>query len=845
MTTNNICIIWIDKNIFNNENQEYVKRLKKNFEHTILFTNVDSAIYYMKEKINFISPFLITSGSLYQELIAKFTQNMKDISVIPKFIIFTRNYKLLYKDVFFNSGNLHTSFFTIENYINKEIELMNKKILPFNLNPYDINNNYIHIENDEKLTFERIDCLEKLYYPVYYKALIDTRPNIDKINEFTNNLLIKYENNKQIFELFSQFKSLKNIPLELLCKFYARLYTSESNFYKDMNQDLMRGYKEKFIEYIKVMYEGNKLNVFPNLYKGILYRTSIISKKEIRDIIEYKNKRSKDQDFPFAIVYSRAFLSFTKSEDISHCFKNSINNSDFYSVSYILKQEYNYDKSLCTHADIEKFSFFEKEREVLFFPLTCFEINNIEIKKEKNNCIIYLNDLGRYEAKLEKAVHGKINSIIPNSKFEEELIITKFISKNEIKSLNAISLNEKVNKYKKKYHEEEFQSQNKKFLNNLTLNNEPSPNECYNQEMDGYKNSINYFKNNNYIKYKNNYLNNNPFKKVNCNHNKQISHQFNNTIENKCFTYNENFQIIPIIKKPNNIKYNTIQNDELKQNNKILNNKFQIEKETFNHNNKNNNNIYKKIKKSLLKVNSINSIEINENAQNSNNKFIEYKSKKLQKNLNENNNKNVNLTTNNYFNSEKDIDEKLQKIKNKKINLKKKILEKSHNEINNNNIINNKQINFTNNNMNHSKNNEFKISEKNIISNGNKGNKNSILKNNENKNINKIILHNRNSINFIDGKNTNFKIKKKELINKNENQSNNENLFIEQINIDKEIQKKLSENNINNQEVKSNLNNKNNDTQNEISKKTIYQNLDHIINQFISQLNQMKPKVEN
>ena len=602
-------------------------------------------------------------------------------------------------------------------------------------------------------------------------------------------------------------KSLKNIPLEILCKFYARLYTIHSNFYKDMNQDLMRGYKENFIEYIKVMYEGNKLNVFKNSYNGILYRSSIISKKEIRDIIEYKNKRSKDQDFPFAIVYSRAFLSFTKSEKISHLFNHSITNSDFFLVKYILKQEYNYDKSLCTHADIEEFSFKEKEKEVLFFPYTCFEINNIEMKKEKNKeyYIIYLNDLGRYEAKLEKAVDGKINLIIPNSKFVEDLIITKFITKNEIESLNAISLNEKVNKYKKKYYEEEFQLQNKKFLNNLTLNNEPSPKEYYNEEMNCHKNSITYFKNNNYNKYKNNYLNNNPFKKENCYHNKAIPHQFNNKIEYKCFTYNEYFQKIPIIKKPNNIKYNSIQNDEFKQSNKIFNNKFQIEKETFNHNNKNNNKIYKKNKKSLSKFNSINSIEINANAQNSNNKLFEYKIKKLQKNLNENNNKNVNLTTNISFNPEKDIDEKLQKISSGKINLKKKILEKSHNEINNNNIINNNQINLSNNNMNHSKNNEFKISEKNIISNGNNGNKNSILENNENNSINKIILHNRNSNNFIEGKNTNFKIEKNELINEKENQSNNENLFIEQININKEIQKKHLENNINNQKVKLNI----------------------------------------
>ena len=54
-------------------------------------------------------------------------------------------------------------------------------------------------------------------------------------------------------------------------------------------------------------------------------------------------------------------------------------------------------------------------------------------------------------------------------------------------------MNEKVNKYKKKYYEEEFQLQNKKFLNNLTLNNEPRPKEYYNEEMNCHKNSITYY----------------------------------------------------------------------------------------------------------------------------------------------------------------------------------------------------------------------------------------------------------------------------------------------------------------------------------------------------------------
>ena len=44
---------------------------------------------------------------------------------------------------------------------------------------------------------------------------------------------------------------MKNIPIQILTKYYARLYTLNSNFYKDLNKDLRMNNKDKYLSYIK------------------------------------------------------------------------------------------------------------------------------------------------------------------------------------------------------------------------------------------------------------------------------------------------------------------------------------------------------------------------------------------------------------------------------------------------------------------------------------------------------------------------------------------------------------------------------------------------------------------
>ena len=74
--------------------------------------------------------------------------------------------------------------------------------------------------------------------PILYKALLDTTLN-EKVEKFTQFLYNKYsKNNKALEELLSQIYSKPDIPIELLCKYYIRIYREESNFYKDLNKEL-------------------------------------------------------------------------------------------------------------------------------------------------------------------------------------------------------------------------------------------------------------------------------------------------------------------------------------------------------------------------------------------------------------------------------------------------------------------------------------------------------------------------------------------------------------------------------------------------------------------------------
>ena len=389
-------IIWLDQNCDGDENMGYISELKfLGYYNINCFKTINEAIECLK-KIKFQDTIIIVSGSLYIPFINQLKVHLNEIYVIPKIIIFSSNTKDFIqnnaKDLqninpFYIKGGLHTNFQEIKNFIFNQSNGKNKVLLK---------------KKDEgDLIFEYIDSEEKLALPTLYKLLIDVTPN-DKIEEFTKNLYNKYSKNEKIEELLEPILSMSGIPNELLSKYYTRIYTIESPFYHDLNKELRKDNNRdnKYLPFIKVLYEGVKLESLSLAPRETLYRGSSLADSEIKKIYEFIKLKKKN--LPAGIVFSKSFLSFTKAKNIAEYFlENQTPQGDgnvkLSKVLFILESEDNIDYSLSTHADIEQLADDPREREVLFFPFSSFEIKDINWKEDKKRYEIKLLYLGKNE----------------------------------------------------------------------------------------------------------------------------------------------------------------------------------------------------------------------------------------------------------------------------------------------------------------------------------------------------------------------------------------------------------------------------------------------------------------
>ena len=434
-------VLWVDANIDNSENTEYVKELESIGSLRLkLFKNIEEAIEQLKY-LEFQETKVIISGSFYSEFIKSFKENILKMYIAPKIIVFTKNKENFVKEnkdyssnenVFYTFGGIATSFNEIKEFLKeKKIKEIKKQ--------YD----------DVQLTFERIDKKEKLVLPIFFKTLIDTISN-DNMEKYTDELYETYsKERKDLKSLLGSIASMKNIPIEILSRFYSRLYTADSTFHRNINKDLGLNKKEIYLPFIKTLYEGVKFKSLPLSNDKVLYRGSKISNVEINDIKNYIKK--KIEGLPSSIVFSKSFLSFSKEKNVAEKFlKDENKDKNLSKVLFILEKDDNCGYNLSTHGDIEKISFFPNEREVLFFPFSSFEIKSLEEKyigKEKVYEIKLLY-LGKYLKDIEndnKLINNEI--LIPNSKFKEKLEDFGLIKKEILKKINIKKIYNEFKKY--------------------------------------------------------------------------------------------------------------------------------------------------------------------------------------------------------------------------------------------------------------------------------------------------------------------------------------------------------------------------------------------------------------
>ena len=244
-------INWIDNNIYNYENKQYLKQLGYNnniianrvimsevnlhapnfndqnlLYETEAFQNVELFINYLKDKNykerRFKETIIIVSGRLFKTFVKEFNKNLKYIYIIPKIIVFTKGNFSYPENIpnkeFYKYGGIKKTFNEIKNFIDLELQRCESYPLQNQLLSSDVKKSQI---NDE-LIFEPIKDSKDLVLPMIYQVLLDLS-EIDNTT-FINDLYEKYKNDEKYVGLLNQIKTIPNIPIDLLSKYYIRMY---------------------------------------------------------------------------------------------------------------------------------------------------------------------------------------------------------------------------------------------------------------------------------------------------------------------------------------------------------------------------------------------------------------------------------------------------------------------------------------------------------------------------------------------------------------------------------------------------------------------------------------------
>ena len=443
-------IFWIDKEVHNAENSKYFKSFKENSLYKQLnlqfycFDNLEEPFDLIMNYISFKLLFIIISGRLFPNYIYKLKNHIRFIRCIPICIIFTSDHL---KEVILKRKRKHPIFkFYEENeyYINHPFYNLGgvssdfDSCLNFILNFYSCLQNQFKLKQKEKektsydgcITFEYIYNQNQLVLPFLYNELM-------KKKEVSNNeiqLFIDYLNNlreDKIAYLILPILLIKEIPYEIITKYFLRIYTEHTLFYSEINKLLMKQNGKYYQTFIDVMYKGLRDKSISLSEDDYLYRSTKMTKNEIENIMkkfeEWKLKG--DKSFPSFLLYSKCFLSFSKDEN--QILKYMGNKDEkFHDIVLILKNNYNITNKYSSNADIEFLSANTQEREVLFFPYSTFCLENIYKGeyKTKKCVIINLEYLGKYS--------NIFNNIKNDANFKKNLVnfsIIKIIQKRLLK----------------------------------------------------------------------------------------------------------------------------------------------------------------------------------------------------------------------------------------------------------------------------------------------------------------------------------------------------------------------------------------------------------------------------
>ena len=461
-------LLWIDPNIFGEENQIFLEKIKNTFNYFIniyTYTDVDDGINKLKE-IKFIPTILIISGRLYPEFILFYRYNLKEYNVILETIIFTSsktdylnknkdNTDMMLNDSYFNIGGVIDEFEELLSFL-KEEKYENKLIKI----PEQNNINLEEREND--FIYEMINSKNQLICPIFYNQIFN-KSNDESNTNFLRLIISKYSNdNNEIKKIITPLLKFSKIPIEILCKFFLKIYSLKTNFVNEMNQKLKKENCSEFTPFLLVLYEALSLKIIIPFNSQSIYYASYISKKKLNFLLN-KNFSDNNEEFPSLFIYINQFISFYKSkENAIKNLKQPKNNNDFFKVLFEIEifTELN-EEEYCFNVDLSDYSNFNMKDEILVFPFSSFIIKRIETN-QGDYWLIVLNYIGYLRDKIVKKFDYKkiLSYINQDSTFFKEfarfncknssnqlinpLINYKFIKNENNNSENILNINSKI-----------------------------------------------------------------------------------------------------------------------------------------------------------------------------------------------------------------------------------------------------------------------------------------------------------------------------------------------------------------------------------------------------------------
>ena len=435
-----LIIVWLDKSVDNEENLKYQGQMRINLSnkynlHLYPVKTIEKSMSILKT-IKFTKTIIIVSGKYYERFIEQFYIIKNEFLLKENIVVFCGSKKgLLFwceiNNIYIDENLVFDRFIDLNKY------LIEQKIT----------------ENDEQYSFEIIRNNNELILPLFYQDFF-TEPSNESIYLFHNLLKESYKNNIAISKLLDQIDNVYDI--NILCKFWMRIYSEDTSFYKEMNEALRKRKNIfKYMTFVKMFYQSLKLNIFKPVIKK-LYRGSIISKKEFENFKKFQEEKLKIPSLKM-IIYSITFLSFSQKKNAAEQFILNEKEENIKILFEVIPNdiiETNKSNHKISNIDISEISTKKNELEVLFGPFSTFKfisIDNISntLYYTNNFYLVRLEYLGKYRKSiLEEFEEDKILNFIPPTKYSLEL--TKFdflqlnfkliwsIKKNLIKKLDNI-----------------------------------------------------------------------------------------------------------------------------------------------------------------------------------------------------------------------------------------------------------------------------------------------------------------------------------------------------------------------------------------------------------------------